>query len=131
MNAAAPRLFRVILPVADIEAAASFYSGVLDLVGTRVSSGRHYFECGSTILACYDPLADGDPEPVSPNPQYVYFAVEDLESVHRRARSAGCLELTEIDLMPWGERSFYARDPFGNPICFVDARTLFTGRAAV
>jgi hypothetical protein len=29
---------------------------------------------------------------------------------------------------PWGERSFYMRDPAGNPLCFVDASTLFTGR---
>ncbi len=25
------------------------------------------------------------------------------------------------------ERSFYAQDPFGNKICFVDQSTLFTG----
>jgi hypothetical protein len=29
--------------------------------------------------------------------------------------------------MPWGERLFYAKDPSGNPICFVDEGTLFTG----
>ena len=29
---------------------------------------------------------------------------------------------------PWGERSFYLREPFGNPLCFVDSATLFTGR---
>jgi hypothetical protein len=29
--------------------------------------------------------------------------------------------------MPWGERRFWARDPFGNPISFVDEKTLFTG----
>jgi hypothetical protein len=29
---------------------------------------------------------------------------------------------------PWGEKSFYARDPFGNPICFVDEKTVFTGK---
>ena len=28
---------------------------------------------------------------------------------------------------PWGERSFYARDPFGNGICFVDRESVFTG----
>jgi len=28
---------------------------------------------------------------------------------------------------PWGERSFYARDPAGNALCFVDASTCFTG----
>jgi hypothetical protein len=29
---------------------------------------------------------------------------------------------------PWGERCFYAFDPFGNGLCFVDETTLFTGR---
>lgn len=122
-----PRLFRVILPVTDIEAAASFYAGVLGSAGTRVSGGRHYFDCGGTILACYDALADGDPAAVRPNPQYVYFSVGDLEATHERARQTGAHELTEIEVQPWGERSFYALDPFGNPICFVDSTTLFTG----
>ena len=122
-----PQLFRVILPVSDIEAATSFYARLLRLPGTRVSSGRHYFDCGGTILACYDALADGDPEPVGPNPQHVYFSVDDLDATHRRAEEAGCRELTRMEVMPWGERSFYARDPFGNPICFVDSQTLFTG----
>ena len=27
----------------------------------------------------------------------------------------------------WGERSFYANDPAGNPYCIVDEQTLFTG----
>jgi hypothetical protein len=28
---------------------------------------------------------------------------------------------------PWGERSFYAVDPFGNRLCFVAGDTVFTG----
>jgi len=32
-----------------------------------------------------------------------------------------------IEAMPWGERLFYATDPWGNPICFVDSVTVFTG----
>ena len=122
-----PRLFRVILPVFDIEAAAFFYARLLGAPGTRVSSGRHYFDCAGTILACYDALADGDPEPGGPNPQHVYFSVDDLDAAQMRAKDAGCRELTAIEVRPWGERSFYARDPFGNPICFVDSQTLFTG----
>ena len=125
---AAPHLFRVILPVPDIEAAAAFYARVLGIPGIRVSSGRHYFDCGGTILACYDPLADGDREPVGSNPQYVYFAVDHLDAVRVRACEAGCRDATEIEVQPWGERSFYTHDPFGNPICFVDSETLFTGR---
>ncbi|MEX2210971.1 MAG: VOC family protein [Gaiellaceae bacterium] len=123
----APRLFRVILPVSDIDQAAEFYGRVLGSPGVRVSGGRHYFDCGGTILACFDPLADGNAEPLGPNPDYVYFAVDDLEAVHERARAAGCRELTPIETQPWGERSFYGRDPYGNPVCFVDEETTFTG----
>jgi uncharacterized glyoxalase superfamily protein PhnB len=32
----------------------------------------------------------------------------------------------QIANRPWGERSFYLRDPFGNPLCFVDETTVFT-----
>jgi uncharacterized glyoxalase superfamily protein PhnB len=127
---APPHLFRVILPVSDIDAAASFYARLLEMPGTRVSSGRHYFDCRGTILACYDALADGDPEPVGPNPQHVYLSVDDLDAAYARAEQAGCREVTSIEVRPWGERSFYARDPFGNPISFVDAQTLFTGERA-
>lgn len=126
-----PKLYRVILPVSDIEQAAVFYGQLLDATGQRVSPGRHYFDCDGTILACYDPVADGDSLDDGWHHhanQYLYFAVADLEAVFSRAKDAGCLELDEkIETMPWGERLFYAKDPFGNPICFVDEETLFTG----
>jgi uncharacterized glyoxalase superfamily protein PhnB len=123
-----PRLYRVILPVCDIGVAEQFYSRVLGTVGKRVSGGRHYFDCGGTILACFDPRADGDARDATPNPDHVYFAVDDLESVYQRAAAAGCRWIeSKIQQRPWGERSFYAQDPFGNPICFVDETTLFTG----
>ena len=127
-------LFRVILPVDEIDRAASFYARLLGLRGERVSPGRHYFNCGGTILACYDPVADGDGKGDDWHPhinQYCYFAVEDLEAVFGRARLLECPGLDpEISEMPWGERLFYARDPFGNPVCFVDNKTLFTGSSA-
>jgi len=44
------RLFRVIMPVTDIEASARFYSALFDQPGFRVSGGRHYFDCGGVIL---------------------------------------------------------------------------------
>jgi len=123
-------LYRVILPVPDIDRAAEFYSVVFENPGRRVSPGRHYFKCGHTILACYDPGADGDGEqggwrfhPL----QYLYFAVADLEGTLARLQSAGGQLDDPIATMPWGERMFYARDPFGSRISFVDAATLFTG----
>ena len=124
------RLFRVIVPVTDIEHAAAFYGALLAIPGRRVSAGRHYFDCGGTLLACYDARADGDApsEPLRPNPEHLYFAVSDLEHAFDRAFEAGCRQLdAAIEIRPWGERSFYLVDPFGNQLCFVDERTLFTG----
>lgn len=122
-----PRLFRVIVPVADIEAAASFYSNVLGQPGRRISPGRHYFGCGGTILACFDPRADGDPWDARPNPDHLYLAVSDLESSLARVQAApGSVMHSTIETQPWGERSFYCSDPFGNKLCFVDDQTLFT-----
>ena len=64
-----------------------------------------------------------------PNPDHVYFSVADLDAVFARARQLPCRQIdAEIKTQPWGERCFYAQDPFGNGLCFVDAKTLFTGR---
>ena len=123
-----PRLFRVILPVSDIAQAEQFYSRLLGMPGKRVSPGRYYFDCGGVILACFDPMADGDGTAATPNPDHVYIAVSDLEASYERARAAGCRWMEEkIKTRPWGERSFYIRDPFGNPVCFVDEGTVFRG----
>jgi predicted enzyme related to lactoylglutathione lyase len=125
-------LYRVILPVLDIELAARFYTAVLGEPGRRVSPGRHYFGDGNdgAILACYDPVADGDTlgDAWRQHPlQYIYFAVADLNAARQRCEEAGATAITAIEAMPWGETMFYARDPFGNPISFVKAGTEFIG----
>src|SRR3954465_9402829 len=51
MTCNAPRLFRVIVPVSDLETAAGFYSRLLGLEGRSVGGGRQYFDCGPVILA--------------------------------------------------------------------------------
>src|SRR5438874_2250864 len=122
------RLFRVILPAADVERSVAFYSALFAQTGELVSTNRHYFECGDVILAIVDPRGEDASAKVRPNPDHVYFAVDDLEVMFERARAAGCSWLEDaIRTRVWGERSFYARDPAGNPICFVDASTVFTG----
>jgi catechol-2,3-dioxygenase len=131
----APRLYRVILQVANLDQAAAFYAKLLDNEGRRIPrASRHYFDCGPVILALVDPTAGG--ESASPIPDYIYFAVGDLEQVHVRARELNSLSKEnvhgeaagEIVIRPWGERSFYVEDPWGNGLCFVDENTLFTGR---
>ena len=130
------KLFRVIMPVADIDGAQAFYAALLGQPGFRVSPGRHYFMCGPVTVALYSPTADGDDRRPHANFDHVYFAVDDLEAVYQRAEKLGGLSeeigdgqlpMGRIARRPWGERSFYLRDPFGNPICFVDTATVFRG----
>jgi catechol 2,3-dioxygenase-like lactoylglutathione lyase family enzyme len=130
----APRLFRVILEVSDLDTAVRFYSALLGGPGIRVSQERHYFECGPVILAIMNPEEGGRQARSAPQP--VYLATSELDALHARARELNCLstELVhdasagEIVTRPWGERSFYAFDPDGNGLCFVDEDTVFTGR---
>jgi len=123
--------FRVILPVEDIERATRFYATLLAIEGERVTSGRHYFDCGEVLLACWDPLADGDSEFPGPNHGNIYLSTnESLEAVYQRAIEAGAIRDSirgSIAHQPWGERSFYARDPWGNPFCIVESGTEYRG----
>jgi catechol 2,3-dioxygenase-like lactoylglutathione lyase family enzyme len=131
----APALFRIILQVANLDEAEAFYGKLLGDRGRRIPrASRHYIDCGSVILALVDPSIDG--ETPGPLPDYIYFAVNDLERVHKRARELNCLAEEDVHgaasgdivVRPWGERSFYATDPWGNGLCFVDEKTLFTGK---
>jgi len=129
-----PKLYRVVLQVSDLDRAAEFFAKLLGAKGRRIHGARHYFDCGPVILAILDPAGGG--EKARPNPDHVYFSVGDLETVHARAKGLGCLSKDDVhgepagDMVerPWGERSFYAEDPFGNHLCFVDETTVFTGR---
>ena len=131
----ADKLFRIILQVDDLDKAADFYAKLLDDPGRRIPrASRHYIDCGPVILALVD-VADGG-EKARPLPDKIYFAVGDLEGAYQRASDLNCLSREdvhgasagEIVLRPWGERSFYVHDPWGNGLCFVDDKTLFTGR---
>jgi len=59
--------------------------------------------------------------------QYIYIAVDNLQNVYKKMKHSDCKYVGEIGKMPWGETLFYANDPFDNPICFVDEKTIFTG----
>lgn len=131
------KVFRVLLPVGDIEVAAEFYGSILSQAGERISPGRHYFDCEGVVVACFDPVADGDGYDAVPLSEPIYFAVDDLDSTFVRVRNAGGsfvdAEVPDvgvpgrIEKRPWGEVSFYTSDPFGNPLCFVRSDSVFVG----
>lgn len=135
----APRLFRVLLPAKDLAESRRFYEALLGVAGREVAGGRVYFDCGPVILGVLD--HSGSTGPLPTPAEAFYFATDALEEVHRRAVSLGgtasgsihgdpANPMGEIGVRPWGERSFYAVDPSGNALCFVDSRTLFTGTPA-
>jgi len=130
----ADKLFRIILQVDDLDKAEAFYGKLLNDPGRRIPyASRHYIDCGPVILALVDPTPGG--EEAKPLPDNIYFAVANLDDAFARARELGCLSSDdvhgasagEIVVRPWGERSFYVYDPWGNGLCFVDEKTLFTG----
>lgn len=138
-SGAAPSLFRVLLPAVDLRTSVRFYERLLDARGRRVAPGRVYFDCGPVILGVLD-FSGAPATERAPPTEALYFSTSDLDGVFRRARRLRCLTpglihgdpanpLGAIAVRPWGERSFYATDPAGNPLCFVDAKTVFTGSA--
>ncbi|MBK7642950.1 MAG: VOC family protein [Planctomycetes bacterium] len=125
-----PQFFRLNLEVGDLAKAADFYQTLLGLTGRMQAGSRLYFQCGAVTLQ----VVDVGPAPY-PAAKALYFTVKDLDAVHERARELGCLAPEsvhgspggEIVVRPWGERSFYANDPWRNPLCFVEAGTTYGG----
>jgi catechol 2,3-dioxygenase-like lactoylglutathione lyase family enzyme len=129
------KIFRITVEVGDLDKAAAFYAKLLDVPGKRHPGSRHYLDCGGVILALLDPTAGGmKPSNIAKAEASLYFAVDELEGFHARAKELEALApykvhgeaAGEIKKRPWGERSFYVTDPWGNEVCFVQDGTLYT-----
>jgi predicted enzyme related to lactoylglutathione lyase len=127
-----PQLFRINLEVGDLDRAAEFYAKLFGVSGRRQAGSRVYFTCGAVTLQVVDVTAERKPHPAA---KALYFLVNDLDAAHRRAKSLDSLSKEKvhgadagaITVRPWGERSFYAEDPWHNPLCFVEAGTVYPG----
>jgi predicted enzyme related to lactoylglutathione lyase len=127
-----PQLFRINVEVADLAAAVSFYTRLLGVQGRPQRGARCYFDCGPVNLSVLDVSSVRPPHTAA---KALYFTVHDLEAAFERAKALGCLASEEVHdapgggivVRPWGERSFYATDPWGNPLCFVEEGTVYTG----
>jgi catechol 2,3-dioxygenase-like lactoylglutathione lyase family enzyme len=127
-----PKIFRVTLEVSNLDEAAAFYAKLLESPGKCHPGARHYFDCGGVILALQDPTQGGFSP--TPGPKSLYFATNDVDAVHARAKKLGALApfmvhgkpAADVIERPWGERSFYVTDKWGNELCFVQDGTLYT-----
>ena len=121
------RAYRLALPASDLARSRVFYEQVLGIPADDTVPTRLYFHCDGFIVAVIDRSADGRSLPM---PDNLYFATDELDAVLSRAIAAGATATSPIEVRPWGERSFYCRDPDGHPLCFVDDTTLFLGQGA-
>jgi len=128
-----PQFFRLNIEVGDLTAAISFYTKLLGIEGRKQAGSRCYFECGPVTLQVLDVSSQGQPHVAA---KALYFTVNDLEAAYERAKALNCLSREDVHdapgggivVRPWGERSFYAEDSWGNPLCFVEEGTVYTGR---
>ena len=127
-----PSLFRINIEVGNLNEAAEFYGTLFGVVGRLQAGSRCYFTCGAVTLQVVDVSSVSQPHPAA---KALYFSVHDLDAVFERAKSLKCLSQEQvhgerggqISVRPWGERSFYAEDRWQNPLCFVEAGTLYPG----
>lgn len=127
-----PSLFRLNVEVGDLDRAAEFYGKLFGLEGRKQAGSRCYFNCGGVTLQVVDVSSMGTPHPAA---KALYFLVNDLDAVFERAKALDCLSKENvhgvaggaISVRPWGERSFYAEDRWQNPLCFVEAGTVYPG----
>ncbi|HVZ99830.1 MAG TPA: VOC family protein [Caulobacterales bacterium] len=133
MSADVPELFRINVEVGDLQRAAAFYGALFGVEARPQAGSRIYLRAGAVTLQIVDVTSGG----AAPHPaaKALYFTVRDLDALHARASSLGALSKEnvhgqiggDINVRPWGERSFYAEDPWGNPLCFVETGTVYAG----
>jgi len=127
-----PNLFRINVEVGNLDQAAEFYGKLFGIVGRKQAGSRCYFTCGPVTLQVVDVSSVAKPHPAA---KALYFTVNDLDAIFARAKALGCLSREDvhgvsgggISVRPWGERSFYAEDKWQNPLCFVEAGTIYPG----
>ncbi len=129
-----PQFFRLNIEVGNLEQAIAFYSKLLELQGRKQPGNRVYYNAGPVTLQVVDVSQHGNAQPHTAA-KALYFTVKDLDAAFERAKELGCLSQESVHdapgggivVRPWGERSFYALDPWGNPLCFVEEGTVYTG----
>ncbi len=127
-----PQMFRLNVEVGDLARAVPMYEQLFGVPGRGQAGARAYFTCGPVTLQVVDVSSMRAPHPAA---KALYFTVNDLDAAHTRAKTLGVLSnelvhgapAADAIVRPWGERSFYAEDPWGNQFCFVEAGTVYGG----
>lgn len=99
-----------------LESALGFQRGQVHEEGGGIVHAELSFEGAWIMIGAEGERTEGDPFPGGPTTTYI--AVDEVDSLHDRAKDAGA----EISMGPtdqdYGSREFAARDPEGNVWCF-------------
>jgi catechol 2,3-dioxygenase-like lactoylglutathione lyase family enzyme len=117
----------------DLDAAETFYGGVLGLEKITRAGNRHvFYRCGPGVLLIFNPdeteihYREGQ-LPVPPHgargPGHLCFraGAAEIDDWRTRLEAAG-VEIESDMKWPQGGRSIYFRDPSGNSLEFTEAR---------
>lgn len=120
MTAGGLRLGYVVRFVADLEAAAAFYEGVLGLTCTKRTRHWAQFECECVRLGLYEREAMAGALGVEvarlgtpPGAAELAFEAADAGAAYAAALAAGGRGFLPPEDRPWGERTAYLLDPDG------------------
>ena len=105
------------IPPGGEDAARTFYGGVLGLrelpkPESLRDRGGVWFQCGMQEIHC------GIEEPIAPSRRHPALLVDNLDETRATLEAAGAPIQTERQLP--GYRRFYALDPFGNRLEFLE-----------
>jgi catechol 2,3-dioxygenase-like lactoylglutathione lyase family enzyme len=111
---------QVAIPPGGEERARAFYGELLSLrevpkPSTLSDRGGCWFVCGPQEVHC------GVEDPIAPTRRHPAFSVVGLDQLRDRLEASGTATTTDRPLP--GYRRFYALDPFGNRLEFLEAET--------
>jgi len=119
-----------ILYVKDQARSAEFYARALDCAPTLNVPGMTEFTLSESCVLGLMPeagikrlLGDALPDPARANGiprSEIYLRVENASAFHRRALSAGAIELSGLAGRDWGDRVAYCLDLDGHVLAFAE-----------
>ena len=107
----------------DVKKLKTFYENALQLKGDIYDGNYAEFVVGENVLAIYsleahNEIAPNSAEPSSNNSIILEFYVADVDKEYKRLTDMDVKTVKAPTTQPWGNRSFYFRDPDGNLISF-------------
>lgn len=118
----AREILETCLYASDLDAAETFYGGVMGLERITRVEGRHvFFRCGARVFLVFNPAATAAGERIpghgASGPGHAAFAVtaDELDGWRAHLAALGVAVEQEVE-WPGGGRSIYLRDPAGNSV---------------